>query len=293
MRLSRDHTSSRYRGIERKSHETNFEKTYPPLVWDLLRKALNRDAENITFSGRYSTFDDVFEKYTLVTNYHAKNSLQEDVKMAQQNIARFAKGEIPATKWQIFRMNILPTILSGTSHAGLYKVLDIGGGLGDTYINLKTACPSIQCSYTILELSDTTKQGRELFCDFSDIRFISTLPENERFDIVLLGSSLQYFEQYAEIIRTVCSCHPETIILADHPMGPAETFVCAQVNMRGRVMPMMVFNLDEIIRLFGGYGYDCIMRTTSHYPFHDFENYGNEIAKTKFYNLVFKAKTYG
>ena len=264
----------------------------PPLLWDLIRKLLHKEEGNITFAGQYASFQDVVDKHPSVTNYHTKNSLQDNVLLAKQNISGYLEGDAPSSKWQNFRVNILPTVLSTAAESRTFRILDVGGELGASYINLKIASPSIKCNYTILELADTAAHGNELFRDFSDIEFISTFPsENECFDIVLFGSSLQYFEKYADAINTVCHYRPEIIILTDHAMGITDTFVSAQVNIRDRVIPMLIFNLEEIILLFSANGYDCKLKTISHYPFHEFSNFGNNVAKLKFYNLVFKAKT--
>lgn len=159
-------------------------------------------------------------------------------------------------------------------------------------MHLKTSCPQIKVDYTILELAETVEQGNNLFSEFSDVKFISEFPqEHEFFDILFFGSSLQYFENYEDIIKSSCSYKPGRIILCDCPMGVVDTFVCAQVNMMpDRAIPINVFNIEEIISIFDKNGYDLTLKTVSHYPFHDFLNYGNDVSRSRFYNLIFLNK---
>ena len=171
------------------------------------------------------------------------------------------------------------------------KVLDVGGGLGACYLNFKRACPQTGIHYTIVDLPETVEQGKDLFSAYSDIEFIKEFPpEHSDFDVVLFGSSLQYFQNYQDIVKLVCSYGPEVIILADHPMGIADTFVCAQINMADRVIPFNVFNIDELRNLFEAQAYAPVLKTLSHYPFHDFSNYNDEVSKTRFYNFIFSRK---
>lgn len=142
--------------------------------------------------------------------------------------------------------------------------------------------------YTILELAETAKQGSLLFRDFPDVRFASDMSQGQiQFDVVLFCSALQYFDNYIEMIEQATRYQAKTIILTDTLMGAAKTFVCAQVNMPDRVIPMMVFNVKDIVGIFSGYEYDLQLKTISHFPFHTFSNYEGEAATTRYYNLIF------
>ena len=264
----------------------------PPLAWNLMRRLFGKKVvEGQTFAGRYSSFKDVFENYPNATNYHSNQSLQELVDLATQAVSSFRRLASPDIGWDIFRLNILPTTLSVMGDHKVIKVLDVGGGLGACYLNLKRACPQRGIHYTIIDLPETVEQGKDLFSNFSDIEFIKEFPpERSDFDVVLFGSSLQYFQKYKDIVKLVCSYAPEIIILADHPMGVADTFVCAQINMAERVIPFNVFNIDELCNLFDAQGYASVLRTLSHYPFHNFSNYNDEVSKTRFYNFIFSRK---
>jgi putative methyltransferase (TIGR04325 family) len=247
--------------------------------------------EGETFVGRYSSFKDVFENYPDATKYHSNRSLQELVDLATQAVSSFRRLASPEIGWDIFRLNILPTALSVMGSHKVIKVLDVGGGLGACYLNLKRACPQKGIHYTIIDLPETVEQGKDLFSAFSDIEFIKEFPpEASDFDVVLFGSSLQYFQNYQDIVKLVCSYDPEVIILADHPMGIAEIFVCAQINMADRVILFNVFNIDELLNLFEAQGYAPVLKTLSYYPFHDFSNYNDEVSKTRFYNFIFSRK---
>lgn len=242
----------------------------------------------VTFSGEYATFAEVDAAHPAVSNYHSGSSLEGLVAQAERKLAALAKGELPDSAWGNGRENIVLSVLSTIARDSPLRILDVGGGLGSFFVNLKASCPQLRVDYTILDLPETAQQGQALFSEFADVNFIADFPEKGQFDVLLFGSALQYFENYRETIERTLAYNPEIVILTDHPMGIVKTFVCAQVNMPDRVIPMMVFNVVQIVRIFEDLGYRLQMRTISHFPFHNFSNYENDISKSRYYNLILK-----
>jgi putative methyltransferase (TIGR04325 family) len=126
----------------------------------------------VTFTGQYSTFKVVGEAHPHVTNYHSKSSLDEISILANQKLNNLAKGEIPNASWGNGRENIVLSVLSTITQNDVLSVLDVGGGLGAFYTNLKVSCPQVKVDYTILELAETAERGNSLFSDFTDVNFI-------------------------------------------------------------------------------------------------------------------------
>ena len=244
----------------------------------------------ITFEGQFLTFKEAEDAYPLLVAGYLSPSHMDSIVLAKRKLSSLARGEMPDSAWGNCRENIVLSTLSAMPKKDdVLRVLDVGGGLGAFYISLKISCPQVKVDYAILELADTVEQGNLLFAEFSDVKFIAEMPsENERFDVIVFGSSLQYFEKYIDIIRTTCSYRPETIILTDCLMGVVDTFVCAQLNVPDRVLPMWVFNRAEIISLFSDHGYSLQLKSISHFPFHNFANYNNDVSKTRYTNLIFQ-----
>ena len=254
----------------------------------MTNKPQNSKPTRVTFSGEYLTFNDVFKAYPSAKSYHSSSSMQQLEMLAKQKLNSLSSNTIPESSWANGRDNIVLTLLTTLFTNKTLRIFDIGGGLGSLFTSIKISCPQIKVDYTILELPETVIQGNKLFSEFSEIKFVTEIPQkDETFDICLFASSLQYFEDYKGIIQVACIYKPQWIILVDHPMTNSPSFVCAQVNMSDRVIPIMVFNLLNIIQIFGVHGYNLKMKSISHYPFHNFSNYENDLSKTNFYNLIF------
>lgn len=100
------------------------------------------------------------------------------------------------------------------------------------------------------------------------------------------GSSLQYFENYRNILIETISLNPDYIVITDTPMGSMNTFVCAQVNMKDIVIPRLVFGLEELLEFFKSEGFDLIHKSYMYYPFHNFDNYNPPYSNSLHTNLI-------
>jgi putative methyltransferase (TIGR04325 family) len=164
----------------------------------------------------------------------------------------------------------------------------VGGGLGIAFIDLMYSLLRKTVSVKVVELLSIVSRGREIFKAYPGISFVDILPDdNEHFDVVYFGSSLQYFEDYRNMVQSVIDLHPEIIVIADTTMGEVATFVAAQVNMPGRVIPRLVFNLHEIVQLFASNSYELLHKSINYSLSHDFSNYPAPISATRHWNLVF------
>lgn len=261
----------------------------PPVLWCFVRKLFVKEAPGITYSGKYSSFDEVLETNAESTNYNSQESTQDSLLTARIKFDLLKQGQCPSLDWDNCRLNLFPTFLSTINTDKQIKVFDIGGGLGTSFVDLKFSCPQIKTQYTIYELPELVAQGEEFSKAFPELNFTSEFPAKpESYDIALLGSSLQYFENYKEVIKSTCQLNPKHILLTDHPMGTVDTFICAQVNMKNRIIPRYVFNLNEIIALFKEKNYKLILKSINYYPFHNFSNYDGDYKKTQHYNVAFK-----
>ena len=134
-----------------------------------------------------------------------------------------------------------------------------------------------------MELPATCRLGRKII---PEVKFVSKIP-TKHFDVVMFCSSLQYFEQYKCVIAEALQGMPDLFILTDTPSGSAATFVCAQINIVNRAIPIWIFNRIELIELIEAFGYKLRMKSLSHFPFHNFDNYEMNSSETYFTNFIF------
>ena len=260
----------------------------PPLLWDAVRGVAVGTKPPVTYEGIFETFDEVRRHYPSTTNYHSERSEAEEFEQAAGKLRLFVNGKIPEEGITLPRMNFLPALLS--LHPGeKVSVLDVGGGLGVSFINLMFSLPGRLTSMTVMELPATAARGRELFRDYEGISFIDALPgPKARFDVVYFGSSLQYFEDYRGILRQAMDLKPDLIAIIDTTMGDGATFVAAQINMKNRVIPRMVFNRAEMVGLFISNGYGLLHKSINPNGNHNFANYASPVSDTRHWNLVFR-----
>lgn len=262
----------------------------PPVIWNLARSLAVVERKNVTYTGTFESFAAVAASFPGTTNYHSEQSERTEIDEARRRLARYEAGQLPEGGPPLPRLNFLPTALALSPKSNL-KILDVGGGLGTTFIDLKFSLPTKKVDVTVLELPSIAENGRRIFDKYSDISFVSTFPtEGAGFDVVYFGSSLQYFENFNEVLMNSASLEPEFIVIADTTMGPSQSFACAQVNMHGRAIPRMVFSKLELIETLGKLGYQLVHQSVNYSPAHTFDNYESPVQLTRHWNLVFQRK---
>ena len=262
----------------------------PPIIWNFVKALFVKEIHSFTYTGKYDSFEEVLMGVPLSTRYNSTDSLEYSLVAAREKFERFKSGYPPSLNWDNSRLNLFPAFLITMNFENKIRVLDIGGGLGVSFLDLKFSNPEIKTEYTVYELPEIVQLGKEFSNTYKELNFCSDFPKkSESYDVILFGSSLQYFENYQEIIESTCALKPTYIILTDHPMGVVSSFICAQVNMKDRVIPRYVFNLNEIILLFEEKNYKLIHKSVNFYPFHNFSNYEGDYQKTLHYNIVFES----
>lgn len=262
----------------------------PPIIFKILSCLKKKDPYvGISYYGIYENFEDVLKEFNNSTNYNNSESKKELFEISQNKLRKLQNGDPPTIGWENIRFNFFTSFLSTFDLNNTISILDIGGGLADSFFEMKFSCPNLASKYYIYDLPEINKTGEKISSSFSNELFFieSFLSLNP--DIVLFGSSLQYFSDYTKILQDVFNTKPRYILLTDHPMSEKiNTFVCAQVNMKDRVIPRYVFNLEEINDLFLRNSYQLKHKSNNYYPFHNFNNYEGEYKNCQHYNLVFE-----
>lgn len=257
----------------------------------MIRCILNltpRDStDSITYEGVFASFENVLTKYGTQPTYSTPESRFQSIQNIINVKELFGNHSMIAPNWSSIRFNFLSSFISGLDTPNIC-ILDIGGGYGETYLHIEHSTNK-NYDYHILELDHTVEIIQSLFESESNFTsHISFNTLNVTPDIVYFGSSLQYFQEYKEVLSKVVKISPEYVVISDTPTTEAETFACAQVNMPRIVIPRWVFNRDEIINSFCHKGYDLTHISTNYYPFHNFDNYDGIYKNTFHTNLIFR-----
>jgi putative methyltransferase (TIGR04325 family) len=163
-----------------------------------------------------------------------------------------------------YRESLLP-LLSGIVYAesGSVKILDFGGGLGLTFYQVTKGMPKVEnLEFHIAEVEKVCEAGGDYFKDEPNIFFHIGLPRSiSRFDIVHIGSSLQYVDNWQAMIGGLCGYQPRYILFTDLPAGDIPTYASAQYYY-GSKMPCWFFNVKEITGEVCRHGYGLVFKAS-------------------------------
>jgi putative methyltransferase (TIGR04325 family) len=185
---------------------------------------------------------------------------RKSLEVAQECLNALKRGEsIPTFHKQ--RSTYLPVVvammLQGTSKV---KVLDFGGGFGIGFMTLvENIRPYLsRVDYTILEVQEVCESGNRLHD--GTINYTSSISGLDGFDLVHAASSLQYIENWHDLVEIFASVGPKYILLSDVFAGNIKTYATLQ-NYYGSKIPHWFLNLDDLLNRFEGYGYELIYKS--------------------------------
>lgn len=93
------------------------------------------------------------------------------------------------------------------------------------------------------------------------MNFISELPNSssEKFDVVYVNTSVQYYPDYQKTIRDLLAFKPKYFIFTRLLSGEGKTFVCIQ-KLFDKQTPCRFINSCEFVEYFKENGYDLILK---------------------------------
>jgi putative methyltransferase (TIGR04325 family) len=208
------------------------------------------------WEGIYKAFTDVPQ---IGKGFSGEHWVRNSQKKAD-DLRRKANGEImpPATG---FRESILPVIAAMLhSEMGRVRILDFGGGMGFTYYAVSRSLPDKEgVEFHIVEVEEVCRAGQDFYAGEPGILFHPQLPDGP-FDIVSMGSSLHYIEDWRGILKSLCDYHSPYLLLSDLPAGDIPTYVSAQ-NYYGSKIPVWFFNVSEVIATVTDLNYRLIFKS--------------------------------
>ena len=144
------------------------------------------------------------------------------------------------------------------------RVLDFGGGMGIGFANL-IRCLSAKSNldYLVVDNEASCERGRQLLEDLSTVTFATELPDPSfDIDIMVLSGVLQFVENYDELLTTLAKFKPSLWLFTFLPAGDIPTFVSAQRNVPGSILPVWFFNAGELTKKIESLGYTLAFKST-------------------------------
>ena len=82
-----------------------------------------------------------------------------------------------------------------------------------------------------MEQRNFCEVGKEIANKYHlDINFIDNIDDLTYFDLVIISSTLQYFEKWDEFVKKVISKNPKNILIDRHPLSSKESKIFIQLN---------------------------------------------------------------
>ncbi len=173
---------------------------------------------------------------------------------------------------------VADAIIGAWNGVDAVQVLDIGGNLGQLALDVCRRLPGVRTAWTVLERDDLLAVVRDRAELPRDVEFHTSLDDlgGRFFDVLHLGSVLQYFEDWQQQLTNLVELHasPACWIAISDAMagGNIESFVTRQAYYE-RGLAMHFLNLDDLLHHLRALGFDLILlepyltpHTAAYYP---------------------------
>ncbi len=201
----------------------------PPLLIKLYRKLIsykfskvinvnvnNNPQELITFNGEYFNWDDAIQN---CVGYDSSNILERVIsstKLVVNGEAAYERDSVVFEQIDYSWPLLSGLLLASSRSSGILNVIDYGGSLGSSYHqNRKFLNLISSVKWNVIEQSNYVTAGKSLFkndtLNFYD-NISDCLLENKP-NIILLSSVLQYLPEPYEILNALAKLNADVIIL--------------------------------------------------------------------------------
>jgi putative methyltransferase (TIGR04325 family) len=180
------------------------------------------------------------------------------------------------------------------------RVLDFGGGAGETFIMLHDRLKvKDTLIYTVIDNKKIINLGKVVNDKTEAIYFIESLNEyntNNTTDIIHLGSVIQYLENWKDSLNKLIKLNPQYIVLDDVFTGNIVNYTTMQ-NYYNSQIRFNFINIDELFEFFNNKGYTllylCPFIPVIHgkKEFYDMTMFEKKLRIPYAYNIVFEKNT--
>lgn len=209
------------------------------------------------YEGVFSSYFEANKNIKSKNSFNSNLYLSTQKKIIKQTLKCLNNGkQINAfykqhTQYLIYLISLL-------SNNRKLNVLDYGGGWGIGYANVLESLNSSlikKIDYTIYDLENVCDVGKNFFSkeivDNKNLYYIHKLKDlsNKKYDIIFLGSSLQYSEDFKETLININKMNAKYILMIDIYAGDIPSF-CTLQKYYNYKMPHWFINYDEINNIF-------------------------------------------
>lgn len=224
-----------------------------PIVKGVARWA---NKQPFIWEGVYERFDQV----PVIGQGFASDAWLSDMeRYTRSAVAAIGNEDIPENVPQYHAL--LATLVAASNSP--VRVLDFGGGMGIGFANVRRCTFSgLTLDYLVVDNDESCARGRRLLKDFPSVRFATELPEETvAVDIMVLSGVLQFVKDYEALVARLARFKPSHWLFTFLPAGDIPTFVSAQRNVPGSILPVWFFNIGELVKKIESLGYKLVLKS--------------------------------
>jgi putative methyltransferase (TIGR04325 family) len=239
-----------------------------PLIWD----------------GVYESFDEV----PVVGRGFASEAWLSDMERYTRSAVRAIENDGATIPENVPSYHVLLASLIASSDRPV-RVLDFGGGMGIGFANVRRCTSNgLALDYLVVDNDESCARGQQLLKDFPSVRVATELPEESaNVDIVVLSSVLQFIDDYDSLLTNLAKFKPSLWLFTFLPAGDIPTFVSAQRNVPGSILPVWFFNVSELTKKIEALGYRLVFKSALDRVF-DMSNFPPSHRLHRQCNLLFR-----
>lgn len=227
-----------------------------PIVKGVARWA---NQQPFIWEGVYERFDHV----PVIGQGFASDAWLSDMeRYTRSAVAAIGNEEIPETVPQYHAL-LASLVTSLASSDRPVRVLDFGGGMGIGFANVRRCTfHGLALDYLVVDNDESCARGRRLLKDFPSVRFATEMPrETAAVDIMVLSGVLQFVDDYEGLLAKLAKFKPSHWLFTFLPAGDIPTFVSAQRNVPGSILPVWFFNVRELTNRIEALGYKLVFKS--------------------------------
>jgi putative methyltransferase (TIGR04325 family) len=233
----------------------------PPILKDLY---LKYNFRKYGWHGEYKTWEKVEAVSTGYDTDEIIQKVKESALKVKKGKAVYERDSVIFDKIQYSWPLLAGLMFASTKCEGTPKVLDFGGSLGGTYFQNKKFLDRLEyLSWSIVEQKHFVEVGK---VDFEDekLKFyydIESCIENERPNILLLSSVLQYFDKPYKLLDNFLKNNFEFILIDRTPFSKTNKKIKLQIvnpKIYKASYPCWFFDEIEFITYFERNNYNII-----------------------------------
>ena len=137
------------------------------------------------------------------------------------------------------------------------RILDYGGGVGQTYEYLRRVLP-MDIGYELIEIPEVAELARRMHPDDAGIRVRSDLGQ-ELPDIVFVKGVLQYIDDHQQILRRLFALGARFVVLEKFSGVAGPSYVTEQLNVSSTPIPYRFIAFDEVFAIAREAGYQRLV----------------------------------